>query len=312
MENSNERLTCEQARNFDLVDYLASLGHHPKKVQANNHWYLSPFREERTPSFRVNRKLNVWADFGDAVPPGKKVSGGNLIDFAVRYHRCTVSEFLISMQSQQGLPMFAKAERKTLTKEELEKDKITILKDIQLSHPALLTYLQSRRISYQLATEHCREVHFRLHDRPYFAIGFKNDAGGYELRNAHFKGSSSPKGFTHIHAEQQAPGVAVFEGFFSYLSYLSLVPQCEREDRDSVVLNSLVFFESARPVLESYKTVDLFLDNNAPGKRITDYARSLDRRLYKDKSHTYKNYDDFNHLHCHFGESKKKGKKLLP
>lgn len=311
MENS-ERLTCEQARKFDLVDYLTSLGHLPKKVTGKNYWYLSPFRDEKTASFKVDRKLNVWADFGDAVPPGKKVSGGNFVDFAVRYHGCTVSEFLISMQSRQSLPGFTKTERKSLTPEELEKDKVIVIKDIQLSHPALLSYLANRRISYQLATEYCREVHFRLHDRPYFAIGFKNNAGGFELRNSQFKGSSSPKSLTHIHGDQQAVGIAVFEGFFSYLSYLSLVPPTDREDRDALVLNSLSFFESARPVLEKYKTVDLYLDNNVQGKRVTEYARSLDKRLYKDKSQVYRNYDDFNDLHCNFGLSKKKNRKLSP
>lgn len=311
MENSDERLTCEQARKFDMVDYLTGLGHQPQKITGNNYWYLSPFREEKTPSFKIDRRLNVWADFGDAVPPGKKVSGGNLIDFAVRYHRCSVSEFLFSMEKVMGMPVFPKAAGK-ISQAEPDKDKIIILKDIQLSHPALIHYLQSRRIPYQIANEHCREVHFSIRDKPYFAIGFKNNAGGFELRNNFFKGSSSPKAFTHIKGTGQALGISVFEGFFSYLSYLCLVPQNECEDRDVMVLNSLVFFESARPLLESYKTVDLFLDNNAPGKKVTAYARALDKRLYKDKSRVYKNYDDFNDLHCHFGKNRSKGKKMIP
>jgi len=58
------KITCEQANRMDLVDYLENLGHFPKKIKNNDYWYLSPFREEKTPSFKVNRKLNLWYDHG--------------------------------------------------------------------------------------------------------------------------------------------------------------------------------------------------------------------------------------------------------
>ena len=39
----------------------------------------------------------------------------------------------------------------------------------------------------------CREVHYAVGERRFFAIGFRNDAGGWELRSPQFKGSSAPK-----------------------------------------------------------------------------------------------------------------------
>ena len=39
---------------------------------------------------------------------------------------------------------------------------------------------------------------FRIAQRTYKAIGFRNNSGGYELRNSWFKGSSSPKDVTLI------------------------------------------------------------------------------------------------------------------
>ena len=57
-----EKLTCRGAKQIDLVDYLASLGHQPQKVNNQDYWYLSPLRDEKTPSFKINRKLNVWYD----------------------------------------------------------------------------------------------------------------------------------------------------------------------------------------------------------------------------------------------------------
>ncbi|WP_145665175.1 hypothetical protein [Chitinophaga polysaccharea] len=60
----------------------------------------------------------------------------------------------------------------------------------------LLHYLEVRCIPLQLALRFCREIKHSLYKMDYYAVGFKNDADGYELRNPYFKGSSSPKGFT--------------------------------------------------------------------------------------------------------------------
>ena len=82
-----QKLSVAQAKEIDLVDLLAAIGHQPQKVRNQDYWYLSPFRDEKTASFKVNRKLNVWFDFGE----GK---GGNLIDFGILYFRCSVTELL--------------------------------------------------------------------------------------------------------------------------------------------------------------------------------------------------------------------------
>jgi hypothetical protein len=54
-------------------------------VRNQDHWYLSPLREEKTPSFKVDRRINVWYDHGT----GK---GGDLIDFGTLFYRCTVEQ----------------------------------------------------------------------------------------------------------------------------------------------------------------------------------------------------------------------------
>lgn len=59
-----QKLSCEQLRAMDIVNYLARLGHEPSKIKGHNYWYYSPFRNENTPSFKVNRRINRWYDFG--------------------------------------------------------------------------------------------------------------------------------------------------------------------------------------------------------------------------------------------------------
>src|SRR5690554_527979 len=91
MEKRETRIGCREAREIDMISYLSGLGHEPSCIKGVDFWYRSPLREENTASFKINRKLNRWFDFGT----GK---GGNLIDFAIEYHGCTVGEFLTSLQ----------------------------------------------------------------------------------------------------------------------------------------------------------------------------------------------------------------------
>jgi hypothetical protein len=55
-----EKLMCVDSKQLDPVDYLASLGHQPQKVRNQDYWYLSSLKEEKTPSFKVDRRLNLW------------------------------------------------------------------------------------------------------------------------------------------------------------------------------------------------------------------------------------------------------------
>lgn len=313
MENNKGRLTCEQVKKYDMVDYLSELGIEPKHVKGNNFWYISPFRDERTPSFKIDRLRNIWADFGEVdFNSRKKCAGGNLIDFAIRYHKCSVSEFLYRMEKKQGFPIFPIPEKTNSNRNKTEDDAIVVVKDMPLAHRALLAYIGERRIPLHIAQDYCREVNFKLHDKEYFAVGFKNNLGGFELRNKFFKGSSSPKSPTHIVTGESSEVAAVFEGFFDFLTYVTLIPKSERASTDYLILNSTVFFESARKILETYKSVDLYLDHNSTGRKVTEYALSLDKNRYLDKSALYKNYEDFNSLLCQFGKSQNRRNRLSP
>src|SRR4051812_24505547 len=89
----NKLFTCAEARGIDLVDYLSASGFQPQKIRGNDYWYLSPLREEKEASFKVNRRLNVWYDHGIG-------RGGDLIDFGVLYHHCTIPELLQKLKQK--------------------------------------------------------------------------------------------------------------------------------------------------------------------------------------------------------------------
>ena len=128
---SNRRLSVSEAKEIDMVHFLAGLGYEPAKIRNNDYWYHSPLRDEKTPSFKVSRRLNRWYDHG----LGK---GGNLVDFAILYHGCTVADLLQNLSGNFSLqkPVF----QQTFTKQEQEKQ-IKILGDFVLSSNALLRIL---------------------------------------------------------------------------------------------------------------------------------------------------------------------------
>jgi len=291
--------SCREAKQKDLVEYLDSLSHRPQKIHGNDYWYLSPFREEKTPSFKVNRKFNIWYDHG----MGK---GGNLIDFGILYHHCSIREFLQKLSDPSS---FQQLNRLTGIKSqhpdnippplnalpaespEEEKRRIKILSAGEIIAPTLVHYLTTRSIPVDLASQYCRQVDFELYGKRITALGFPNKSGGFELRNPNFKGSSSPKDISFIDIGSQE--VTVFEGFFSYLSLQRINQYQDPIMTNFLVLNSLAFLEKARPLMEGHTNIHLFLDRDHAGQQSTDKALQWDQK-YKDHSDFYTGYKDLN------------------
>jgi len=284
MEHRKQRLSCAEARAIDIVIFLAGLGYHPVKVRGNDHWYLSPLRKENTASFKVSTRINRWYDFGTG-------AGGSILDFGMAYYGCSLPEFMERLQGNialQPLPRQPHSAQKPADK------KIIVLDRYPLASANLLQYLEQRRIPIGLAKQYCSEVRFRVGHRSYRAIGFRNNAGGYELRNSWFKGSSSPKSFTTITGNRDTLGV--FEGFFDFLSFLVLFP-ADAAEMDFLILNGLSLFEKARSVIEQYPSVKLFLDNDAAGKNVSAYALSLGKS-FLNQDYLYSDYHDLNDMLC--------------
>jgi hypothetical protein len=176
---SNPNISINEARQMDIVEYLEKLGYQPQKIRNNDYWYLSPLREEKTASFKVNRKLNAWFDHGI----GK---GGNMIDFGILYHDCTIPELLQKLSPsfffhRQTLTV-QQPQQKTQGLQEALEPKIKVIAAKPLTNPTLCRYLNDRKISLDIASKYCKEVDFELYDKQHKAVGFENDTGGYELR----------------------------------------------------------------------------------------------------------------------------------
>src|SRR6266542_7140174 len=133
MKFRNTLPSLQEVKKTDIVNYLSSIGFKPAKVIRNDYWYLSPLRDEKTPSFKVNRNMNRWYDFGE----GK---GGNIIDFVILYHKCGVSEVLKKLHKS-----FSFQQPQSQTKQQDKKPKkIKIIKAHEITSLVLIQYLHKR------------------------------------------------------------------------------------------------------------------------------------------------------------------------
>ncbi|ASV29295.1 toprim domain-containing protein [Maribacter cobaltidurans] len=278
-EKRTNRLSCERARAFPIEKALAKLGHFPTKENDKEAWFLSPFRLETQASFKVSKTLNRWYDHGEG-------TGGNVIDLVCKISQCTVKEALRIIGEDKSSFLFQ--QRPSFKVE--QQDKIFVKEVKELTHYALRGYLSSRSISTATAKKYISEVHYSFKNKNYFAIGFKNDSGGWELRNKYYKNCSSPKDITHI--KKGNGKLIVTEGVFDLLSLLSYNEILEAE-YDFSVLNSTAFVSKAMEIMKGYLQIDLYLDNDTNGKRTTERLMAHSNNCL-DKSMLYQGFKDMN------------------
>lgn len=266
-------------KQISIRDYLAARGVRPAKERGYYGFYLSPLRKEWTPSFKVDYMQNLWYDFGLG-------TGGSIIDLVMRLERCDFMRAIRLLSDGDRTPIPAPVSSSVA----LPVSTLRILFDIPLRHPALLGYLSSRGIGPNMAFSYCREVHYAINGREYFAVGFRNDAGGWELRSERFKGSVSPKYITTI--DNRSDTVVAFEGFMDFLSYLSME---KRLQPDAAVLNSVVNLPKAIPFLERHSTIHAFFDNDEAGRKATTgLERLCPDSTVIDRSNLYRRHKDLN------------------
>ena len=274
----------EIKRCISIRAYLAARGIKPRWERGNRGMYLSPLRKERTASFSVSYDKNLWHDFGTG-------EGGSIIDLVARMEGCSEVEAARRLAiGEHGIlvPIHVEA----LRTNEPTPSRLTILSDRELTHPALLGYLTGRGIYPAIARTYCREVRYTIGGKEYFAIGFRNDAGGWELRNPRFKGSSTPKNITTL--DNGSDTAMVFEGFIDFLSYLSLKAN-PTPAIDTTVLNSVTNLQKAVPFLARHRVVHAFLDNDDAGRKVlARLEESLPLSEVIDQSVFYRDHKDLN------------------
>ena len=275
----------KEIKSIPLADFLSQLGHEPAARKGTRLWYKSPLRQEQTPSFKVDTALNCWYDFG----LGK---GGNIIDLTTELYQSTDLRYLMRCIANSypvpSVQTVASSFHPRHSAPNMERFDV-----VPLEHRALVAYLQERGISAHIAKAKCKEAHYSVNGKRYFAVAFDNISGGWELRNRYFKGCRGRKDISYLPWARDGPSTecVVFEGFIDYLSALTLGII---NGADAIILNSVVNVNKAVPYLKGYSTINCHLDNDNAGKTALAELTAIYDSTVIDRSTLYSEFNDLN------------------
>ena len=280
-----ERTEIDAMRQIPLADSLARLGHEPVRRSGNELWYIAPYRGERTPSFRVNMAKQLWYDFGT----GK---GSDIFTL--------VGEFIGSGDFMEQVKFIAGTANMTMPVPEVSKQTFLPkpsepafegVEAVPLICSPLTDYLAERGIPYAVASRYCCRLNYGVRGKRYFAVGFPNMSGGYEIRSRFFKGCVPPKDVSLVKMESSPADVcSVFEGFMDFLSAATL----GLETGDCLVLNSVANVEKAMKHLDGYGRIDCYLDRDDAGRHTLAILQEHYGERVNDRSTLYDGCKDLN------------------
>ena len=275
----------KEIKSIPLASFLSRLGHEPAARKGTRLWYKSPLRQEHTPSFKVETALNCWYDFGLG-------RGGNIIDLAAELYQSTDLRHILRCIADSypvpSVPTVASSFAPRHSAPSMERFEV-----VPLEHRALVAYFQERGIPAHIATVNCKEAHYRVNGKQYFAVAFENVSGGWELRNRYFKGCRRRKDISYLPWARDGPSAecAVFEGFIDYLSALTLGII---SGADAIILNSVVNVNKAVPFLKYYRIINCYLDNDTAGQTALAELTAIYGSIVIDRSTLYSEFNDLN------------------
>ena len=263
----------------------------------------SPFRSERTASFHILSHGYAWTDFGDG-------SRGGVVELVMRLESCehdAAIEKLREIRADEAA--IQHIIRPYGQSKPSRQSSFKVISVSQLQDETLLAYARSRGISNATIQRYCSEVSVRTGGKVKTYIGFLNNAEGFVLRSPE-KGKSGKRctssAPTYLNADgnncivPSSDSVAVFEGFFDFLSYMELTSdRVLQPKQDICVLNSVVNAQVAAEFIRRHQTVHLYLDNDEAGRKtstaIKEYVIEANQEAtITDHSEEYKAFNDLN------------------
>ena len=305
-------MTIEEIKTVSIYQWMRENDFGDGNRKGKHVFYCSPLRSESSPSFAVNLKENLWYDFGS----GK---GGNLINLVEQLNPTWSEHHVLSylegqikeknldynedynakLKKEEEQRQWVEGKRKEYA-EQLNNDTFVEMV-IPLTNPALFDYISQRRISFEVAHRFCKEVHYTVRGRRFYGIVFMNDADGMEVRNRLNKRCIGKKSISSIiTSDSPHQQCCVFEGFFDFLSYMTIHkcrPDneiCVRGTNDYFVLNGVGEAKLLLPCLKEYQSIHCYLNNDEAGKVATKEIKKEYAERVIDESYRYKEYNDLN------------------
>lgn len=284
-----------EAKNIDIVTFLSKKGIQPITIKGYQYGYKSPLREESKASFYVDSTKNVWYDFGIG-------EGGDIILLVERMYN-TKRDEAFKIVCENNHIVFESKRNPAIIQNQFKKFEIAKTFD-EIKSYYLISYLHSRCINYQLVKHsNCiHEVEFVAQSGKLIsALGFKNDHGGYEIRNAFTKLSTSPKMISTIHGDESV--LNVFEGFMDYLSAITYY-DVKVLNGTTVILNGVGQKRHLMKILTNYDKIIFYGDNDPTGVNLVKDVSSKHSNVVNLAEKLYPKFKDFNDFLCEESRNK--------
>ena len=268
-----------------IVEYLDKISIKPDRKMNGYYMYYSPIRpRENTPSFKVSIVSNLWVDFGIG-------EGGTLIDLILKLNPdFTVSRIVADFN--KGIFSFHQPKK---NEKPPTISKIKIIKTEPLENSAQACgYLSSRGINFTKARDYVSSISYEIKNAIYQGLTSRNINDGYNINSQNFK-CATKQGAT-FYSHNSGINLIVTEGMMDLLSFVMLYTE-PVGSHDFCVLNSVNNLPGIYGILENYKRIICFLDNDKAGDKATflieQYAKS-NEILFYDYRGRYKEFKDLN------------------
>ena len=149
---------------IDNLDIVQVIGEYVNlKKAGSNYKGLSPFKDEKTPSFTVSPVKNIFKDFSTQI-------GGNVISFYMRVNDLSFVQAVEELSRKYNVPLKKNREYRTIN-QEIDRKKAENKEYFEIMNEALV-FFKNNIEKYDEAVEYMKERDFSIENMKKFEIGF--------------------------------------------------------------------------------------------------------------------------------------------
>jgi len=153
---------------IDNLDIVQVIGEYVNlKKAGSNYKGLSPFKDEKTPSFTVSPVKNIFKDFSTQI-------GGNVISFYMKINDVSFIQAVEELSRKYNIPLKKNTEYRTIN-QEIERKKALNKEYYEIMNEAQIFFRENIE-KYPEALEYMKERNFSIEEIRKFGIGFANSS----------------------------------------------------------------------------------------------------------------------------------------
>ena len=153
---------------IDNLDIVQVIGEYVNlKKTGSNYKGLSPFKDEKTPSFTVSPVKNIFKDFSTQI-------GGNVISFYMKINDVSFIQAVEELSRKYNIPLKKNREYRTIN-QEIERKKAINKEYYEIMNEAQIFFRENIE-KYPEALEYMKERDFTIEEIRKFGIGFANSS----------------------------------------------------------------------------------------------------------------------------------------